>query len=93
MLVVVSYDIKDNRKRDRISKILKGFGDRVQLSVFECLMERRDLEELKEKIGKVSLSEDDSVIYYALCRKCASQAAGSRAAAGKRPSQQQTLVI
>lgn len=36
MLVVVSYDVREDRRRTRLAHTLKDFGERVQLSVFEC---------------------------------------------------------
>jgi CRISPR-associated protein Cas2 len=38
MFYVVSYDIPEDRKRDRASKTLLDFGARVQYSVFECIL-------------------------------------------------------
>jgi len=35
MRFIVCYDISDNRKRLKVSKLLKGFGIRTQYSVFE----------------------------------------------------------
>jgi CRISPR-associated protein Cas2 len=39
MFYVVSYDIPEDRKRDRVSKTLLDFGARVQYSVFECILD------------------------------------------------------
>jgi CRISPR-associated protein Cas2 len=36
MYLVVSYDIHDDKRRNRIHKVLKNFGERIQFSVFEC---------------------------------------------------------
>jgi len=33
---VVAYDVADDAEREKVAKILQGFGDRVQKSVFEC---------------------------------------------------------
>ena len=38
-LIVVSYDIPDDRRRLRLANTLKDFGIRVQYSVFECRLE------------------------------------------------------
>jgi len=45
MLIVVSYDIPDDRRRLQLSKALKDFGKRVQWSVFECHLDDRQLGE------------------------------------------------
>lgn len=36
MHVVVCYDISENKRRTRIHKILKSYGEWMQFSVFEC---------------------------------------------------------
>lgn len=35
---LVSYDIADDKRWRRIFKVLKGYGDSVQLSVFVCVL-------------------------------------------------------
>ena len=37
---LVVYDIENNRERSRVSKVLAGFGRRIQKSVFECRLTR-----------------------------------------------------
>ena len=69
MFVVVCYDIPDDKRRNRISDILEGFGERVQYSVFECDIKPEHLKKMKEKLTKV-LKSDDSVRYYYLCGEC-----------------------
>jgi len=69
MFYVVSYDIPDDRKRDRVSKTLLDFGARVQYSVFECILDGKLLEKMTAKLTKL-ISDEDSVRIYALCAKC-----------------------
>jgi len=69
MFIVVCYDIPDDKRRNRISDILEGFGERVQRSVFECDIKPEHLKKMKEKLVKV-LKDDDSVRYYYLCGEC-----------------------
>lgn len=45
MIVVVAYDIVDDRRREDVASLLSGYGPRVQLSVFEC--ETRSIDELR----------------------------------------------
>ena len=70
MLYVISYDIPDNGRRGQLSKVLKGFGTRVQYSVFEAHLNRRQYEELKRAVERVIDLAEDSVRYYALCGAC-----------------------
>jgi CRISPR-associated protein Cas2 len=69
MFYVVSYDIPDDRKRDRVSKTLLDFGTRVQYSVFECILDNKLLEKMTAKLSRI-ISDEDSVRIYALCAKC-----------------------
>ena len=43
MHYTVAYDITDDKRRNRVAKILKDFGTRIQYSVFECNTDRRAL--------------------------------------------------
>ena len=71
MFFLVCFDISDNRVRYRVVKVLKGFGKRVQKSVFECdnLTEERFLK-MKNSIEDLIDQGDDTVRYYLLCRGC-----------------------
>ena len=69
MFLVVCYDIPDDRRRNRVSKILEGFGERVQWSVFECDVRPEHATKLKEKLAKV-LQREDTARYYYLCGQC-----------------------
>jgi CRISPR-associated protein Cas2 len=70
MYVMVSYDIVDDRTRTRVMKLLKNYGHRVQLSVFECdLDEGRYTEMVRSVVGLID-REQDRVRYYPLCQGC-----------------------
>ena len=47
------------------------FGSRVQKSVFECLLNERQYQELKKALDKIIKPEEDSVRFYLLCQNCA----------------------
>jgi CRISPR-associated protein Cas2 len=38
MFYLICYDIADDRRRDRVSRFLEGYGLRIQKSVFECVL-------------------------------------------------------
>jgi CRISPR-associated protein Cas2 len=69
---VVSYDITDDRTRQQVSKILEGYLNRVQYSVFEGELEEERFTELQSKLEQeFDGSEDQSSIrFYTLCRHC-----------------------
>lgn len=69
-LILISYDIENNKKRKKISDILlDAGGKRVQKSVFECFLTKSEMEKLQDRIHKLK-SKNDSVRYYFLCREC-----------------------
>jgi len=69
MFYIVSYDIPDDQKRNKIAKTLLDFGAQVQYSVFECILDNKLLEKMTAKLARM-VSDEDSVRIYALCAKC-----------------------
>ncbi len=71
MFYIICYDISDNRIRYRVVKALKGYGTRVQKSVFECPgLTEKQLLDLQEKLAGYIDHGADSVHYFRLCRSC-----------------------
>ena len=58
----------------QVVKVLKGYGRRVQKSVFECpdLNEQRLLQ-LQKKMEDLIDHSSDSVRYFRLCRACVAE--------------------
>lgn len=64
-IAVIAYDIADDRRRERLSLFLSGYGPRVQLSVFEATLARAaDEEELRKGIRELIDPEEDQVRIY-----------------------------
>lgn len=59
----VVYDISDDNERARIDKVLKGFGFRVQKSVFECRMDKKTKNELIQKLESLNIGTGFIKIY------------------------------
>lgn len=70
MFYVISYDIPDDRRRAHLAKVLKGFGTRVQYSVFEAQLTRSQFKQMKQAVNSVIDPDEDAIRYYALCRAC-----------------------
>ncbi len=68
MIWLVSFDISDDKRRRRAVKVILGYGERVQYSVFECLLRRKELRHLQRKMNKI-IEPTDRVLYYPLCGK------------------------
>lgn len=74
MLVLITYDVntQDAAGRRRLSKIAKmclKYGQRVQNSVFECLLEAHDYRVLQNELLKIADLEKDSLRFYNLGAK------------------------
>lgn len=59
----VVYDISSDPERTRVDKVLKGFGFRVQKSVFECRLTKGSKQELIEKLEKLDITTGFIKIY------------------------------
>ena len=70
MLIAVAYDIPNDRRRTKLADHLENFGRRVQLSVFECLLEDKQVERLKAGIERLIETDEDTVRIYRLCGTC-----------------------
>ena len=62
-LIVVIYDIVDNKRRSAFAKYLQGFGVRVQKSAFECILPQAKYEKLIQGIPKLITNEDLVRVY------------------------------
>ena len=89
--MVVSYDIANNRRRQKVVKIMEGYGRRVQYSVFECRLSARNYRRLREKLSAVIDPQKDSILFYPLCGGCLQKREGL--GLGKPSSDQEHWVI
>lgn len=70
MLILVSYDVPDDRRRTKLAHALKDFGRRVQLSVFECELDDAQAERMRRRVTALVAEEEDNVRIYRLCGSC-----------------------
>lgn len=63
---LVCYDISNDLRRSRVLKAMKGFGDHLQYSVFECQLNATDLARCRHALGKVIHHRDDQVLFVNL---------------------------
>ncbi len=73
MMITVSYDIVDDKQRTRLAKKLLNFGQRVQYSVFECNLTKKQIAEMKKQILPLLNKDQDSLRIYRLCDTCRKQ--------------------
>ena len=71
MFVLVSYDVKTsdtggNKRLRRVAKACKDYGQRVQYSVFECIVDPAQWTLLRQRLIDEIDSESDSLRFYFL---------------------------
>jgi CRISPR-associated protein Cas2 len=70
MHVVISYDISEDKRRTKIHKILKSYGQWMQFSLFECDLTDTQYAKLRFRLSKMIQPKQDSVRFYFLCACC-----------------------
>ena len=71
MLVLVTYDVSTagrpgQRRLRRVAKACESFGQRVQKSVFECLVDPAQWADLRGRLEDAIDPEQDSLRFYLL---------------------------
>lgn len=61
-LYLVAYDISDQKRWRKVWKIMNGFGEWLQLSVFQCRLSRRRRVELQEALEAVIHHVQDHIV-------------------------------
>lgn len=65
---LVTYDISDDKRLRAVFKLMKGFGDHVQLSVFRCSLNKMEMAELVSKLSALIHHPVDQVLIISLGR-------------------------
>ncbi len=70
MLVLISYDVASDdtgqRRLRRVARACKDYGQRVQYSVFECIVDPAQWTMLKDRLISEIDPEKDSLRFYYL---------------------------
>ncbi len=71
MLVLITYDVKTSspggtKRLRKVSKACQNYGQRVQNSVFECVLDATQLTILKHELFEIIDPENDSLRFYRL---------------------------
>ena len=81
---LVSYDIPDDTRRNAVSRLLTGWGLRVQFSVFECDLQPPEMTRMLRALGKLMVECEDSILVH----QCAAPGTPTHPALCRRPSLQ-----
>lgn len=61
-LFIIAYDIANQRRWRRVFKTMRGYGDWIQLSVFQCRLSRRRRAELETRLRALVKTGEDHVL-------------------------------
>ena len=61
-LYIVSYDISDTKRWRRVFRVMKGYGEWLQLSVFQCRLSRRRHAELIGLLDGIIHHDQDHIL-------------------------------
>ena len=61
-LYIVTYDIGEPRRWRRVFKLMNGYGEWLQLSVFQCRLSRRRHAELVATLDEIIANDHDHVL-------------------------------
>jgi CRISPR-associated protein Cas2 len=66
---IICYDIRCLKRWRKAYKLLEGYGERIQYSIFRCIMNQRDREKLRWELETI-LAKEDSILFVRLSDRC-----------------------
>ena len=71
MLVLVTYDVRTDveggqKRLRRVAKVCENYGQRVQKSVFECLVDPAQWTRLRQRLVDEIKEDEDNLRFYFL---------------------------
>ena len=70
MIWLVSYDIANPKRLNKVAAYCEKFGLRLQKSTFQIDTEKDILENLLEGLKEIMNRKYDSIVIYPLCEDC-----------------------
>ena len=64
--ILVSYDIADDKRLHKVYKIMRGYGDGFQKSVFLCQLSAKEEMILRMKLDEIIKESEDQVVMIRL---------------------------
>ena len=61
-IYIFTYDISNQRRWRRVFKLIQGYGEWLQLSVFQCRLTRRRYAELEARLCELIKNGEDHVL-------------------------------
>lgn len=63
---LVCYDICDDKRLRKVFKAMRGWGDHLQYSVFECQLTQSDMVRLRAELAGIIHHTEDQVLFVYL---------------------------
>lgn len=63
---MVCYDITCDKRRTKVYKTMRGYGDHIQFSVFRCVLSAQQVVELRTKLEATIHAHDDQILMVPL---------------------------
>lgn len=89
---LLTYDIRDDKRYRRAVKVIKGYAERLQYSVFRCKLSPRQLEKIRLELAQ-ALTEEDSILIISLCNRCVDKIAKTNSAEDWLPEPSSFLIL
>lgn len=66
LLYIVTYDICDDKRLRAVFRLMRGYGDHMQYSVFRCELSDLERVELMTKLTEIINTREDQVLFFPL---------------------------
>lgn len=63
---LVCYDISDDKRLRKVFQAMRGYGDHLQFSIFECQLTASDLARCRAELGDIIHHGEDQVLFVNL---------------------------
>ena len=70
MNLIICYDVRATKRRNKLAALLESYGRRANYSVFELDIRDREYILIKNRIADIIDPKTDKVLLYRLCKTC-----------------------
>ncbi len=63
---LICYDISDDKRLRRVFQTMRGYGDHLQFSIFECQLTATDLAKCRAELAAIINHAEDQVLFVNL---------------------------
>jgi CRISPR-associated protein Cas2 len=63
---LICYDISDDKRLRKVFQTMRGYGNHLQYSIFECQLTATDLVRLRAELSAIIHHEQDQVLFVDL---------------------------